>query len=282
MRVGGALLLLILAAAPPGGTGGGGSRPLAGAIDLLVREAVLVRDGVMSPRADTSGFAERLLVKPEPGAVLAAIVRPQHADPFVDAYVRWQLTGLAGDAAAPDERAIQELFERLPRPVENPRSDESLLRKLERAAAAGPLPRGELERLRREVAAAESSALGAEALNQAHDGFMAWFDGRLGAAGFHRPALLALRLGNLADRGWPVARLKADLTRALTEGPRPEGPGRALLERALDHYTGRQRRFLERVTFMADGSIRLDLGATGISTEDASRWRSLLDGKGSP
>lgn len=284
MRFRGAILIVVFVAAafaPPKGPGD--QERLAGIVELLVREALLVRDGALDMRVETSSFAERLRWSPEPVAVLAAIVRPQHADPFVDAYVRWQLTGLAGDGSAGiglDDKLAGQLLDHLPRPVDNPRAESRFVARLERAAGFGPLPPAELQRVRSEIAAVEAAAAEADALNRATDGFHAWVEQRLGEQ--WRPILLSARLAACVAGGWPSTRAKADLTRSFSEGPGPAGPLRRRLEASLQRLTGTQRRSLEQVTFLADGSIRVDLATAAVSAADVERWMKLLGGEPPP
>jgi hypothetical protein len=253
---------------------------VAGLAEWLVREATLVRDGVIAPREDASGLAARMRSPVEPVFVLAALARPQHGDPFTDAYARWQLTGLcsldAAAVAALDEKLTAQLFEHLPRPVENPRADPRLVARLERAAGAGPLSASDLERLRAELAAVEAAAAEAEALNRAALGFWSWLEAGLESSPGQRPAFLAARLGASAGAGWLAGRLKADLTRALTGGPAPAGPPRRRLEASIARLAGLERRVLEQVTFLADGSIRADFSTTGVGADDIERWLKLL------
>ncbi len=286
MRLWGAFLIALSLAATLAPPRRDDQNRLPGVVELLAAEALLVKEGTMAMRSDASSFAERLTWTPEPAALLAAIARPQHADPFVDAYVRWQLTGLAGGPAILDDRVTGQLLDHLPRLVDNPRAEPRFVARLERAATAGALAPSELQRVRGELAAIEAAAARAEALNRAAEGFLGWVQERLADAApqdtGHRPILLAARLAACVGGGWPSGRAKADLTRALSEGPAPAGPSRRRLEASLQRLAGVQRQFLEQVTFLADGSIRVDFATAAVADDDVERWLTLLAGSGVP
>ena len=108
------------------------------AISRLTTEAEQGRAAGELPRlnADFAAGFPHLVSKM---AVGVKITLRMHADPFVDAYVRWQLTSF--DAALPllNDRKFQRMLGELPPYLDHPRADARLIALMQRLRQGGDL-----------------------------------------------------------------------------------------------------------------------------------------------
>lgn len=278
--LGAATAALCWAAAPPGAGPAAARRTLDAVVALLAAEARLIVAAGLEPPAEAD-FSRRYAVAPDAGTLLDALRRRLDGDPFVDAWVRYQLSSFDPDLGALDDRAFEEFLHRAPPLVENPAARPQALEALERAAAAERLTERDLERLRRTVTDMEADRARCRKLNAAAEGFLEWAQRRLGPGG-PRPA--RWRLGRCAATvaaGWPAATVKADVRRELEAAaadPALHPAGREAIVRHARALVGLERRYVEQVTFMADGSVRVAYGQARVTAGDVDRWVAGLTG----
>jgi hypothetical protein len=257
----------------------GATATLDAALDLLAAEARLIVAAGLDP-PEEADFARRHPLALDPSAILEALGAPADRDPFVDAYVRFQLTSADPDPALLEERGLRRLLERAPRLLENPRADARVLAALRRAHGAGSLSKRQLQALRALAADLEARAQRAARLNGPAERFARWLESALQSRG-HLGAEWALRRCAAAvSAGWPVAKLKAQVTAALQAAaadPGLEAAQRQQVAQAIRQLAGVERESVESITFMADGSVRAAFATSRISAEDAERWATILE-----
>jgi hypothetical protein len=262
--------------------------PLADSSEAALRDAVkaLVEEGQHSRR-------EKALVRTRPDFaqgfpdavslqdVAAALAEPVHRDPFIDAYVRWQLTSFDPPLPDMDDREFMKLMNAAPALVPSPRAEPDAVRFFEDAERAGTLRPRELESAREKVAALDQAAAAAEIMNQPALEFRDFIASKLGENG-PRPRLWLLeRCAALIEAGWPARTVKGDLTRSFTAAGADESitaEHRAFIAAQTRRLMGLERRLVGGVTFLANGSLRVQISTAKVDEEDVVQWIARLEG----
>jgi hypothetical protein len=248
----------------------------------LVGEARAVLAGTRA-MPDAADLAARPVRPPAADDVLRAIARPQHRDPFVDAYVRWHLASVAPPLAALDDEAFLDLLRGLPPLLDNPRAAPDLVARLRRAGLAGPLSRRDRDRLAADLETTDARCGQARGRNGAGDGLRLRLAERAGRTG-PRPRLLLLEhCAATIAAGWPPAAIKRDLTASFADAaadPDLDAARRRRLVAVTDRLAGRRRTIVNHVTFFADGSVRARFGTAQVSRADVRRWTAPIRGDG--
>jgi hypothetical protein len=257
-----------------------GTTALEEAVDLLVAEAASVEKNCNVLR-DEPDFASRFDGAIDPDRLVETLTHRSHPDPFVDAYVRWQLTSFDPDLPELDDRAFLELMRHAPTMIENPRADPETVAVFRRVGRAGPLSARDRERLRELTRRLEGRAAEAEILNRPAVGFRRWVGAKLGDRG-PRPRQWRLeRCAATVAAGWPAASIKSAITRDLGTSASDQslsGPERRTVAALAQRLSGLERRFVDQVTCLADGSVRVTFSTTGVDEDDVARWIGRLDG----
>ncbi len=254
------------------------SNPLPEAIRRLTAEAREVMAGRRT-LGDEADFAARFERAPEVRKLVEALSRPAHGDPFVDAYVRWQLTSFDPALADLDEKRFADLARRAPPLIENPRAERKAVSTFRRAAAAGPLPQRDRDRLREMEAEFVQRTARARRLNRPATGFRAWVQEKLGARGPRPRQWLLAWCAATINAGWSTRSIKTAITRGFEAGgsdPSFTAAQRRLVAEQARHLIGRRRAAVGKVTFMADESVRVTFSTAGVDAGDVRRWVEAL------
>jgi hypothetical protein len=268
---------------PDRGRGRGGSADTAAkrAVAILVEEAKQATADLKLAH-DQPDFASRFSETIANDDLLAAITAPQHDEPFIDAYVRWQLTSFEIEwPQAMEDRAFAKLIDNAPRLIDNPRADPGVLATLRQAEAGGPMPPRTVEQAREYVEEVEHRAMLVEQLNRPALELFDWLAERLGETGERPRVWMLVRLAAFARAGWPVSNLKGDITRAFTDSVADKSftpEGRRLVVLFASRLVGPERPHLESVVWFADGRISLNIGVVSISHDNIDQWRKRLNG----
>jgi len=222
-------------------------------------------------------------------AIARRLLRPQHDDPFVDAYVRWQLTGFdpplpVDGTGASSDREFSELLESLPPLVRNPRSEPALVATVNRLLARERVSESEagaIAETNRELRAREAAMrnLSRPALQ-----LRLWFERTLNDAGDNIGRVFQTRLNRLralVEAGWGVERLKREIERDL------DGAQRDLTftPEQRDAVAARARRLVGLrtpiVTRIAapDGVPQADFDETAVYDFEVRAWLRALAGR---
>jgi hypothetical protein len=245
---------------------------LQAAIAQLIDEAALARlEGRLpSPQPDFASRFERAI---DTAAARRAIIGRVHPDAFTDAYIRWQLTTVAMDIAPLDARDVHRLLREAPPLIENPRAEEATMALMKRAAEAGPLSPSDRERLTEFVTELDSRAAAAQALNGAALGFRDWVHVRLAGGASSVPCAdvhwLIEQAAATVEAGWPATTIKKRLAVAVAGVALDDSiahADRRTIADLLQRLAGRQRQFVSKVAFLADGSVRVSYSRTASIT----------------
>ena len=262
--------LALAAAGPP--------PALRGAIKTLIAEAQRhLEDPDALPEAPDHSARSVPQIDPEP--LIDALTRRAHQDPFTDAYVRWQLTSHDPALSGLDQARFVRLVREAPVLVPNPRADPQVVALFERVADAGPLAETDLKRFRRILERLEAQTARAQTLGRPARGFHEWAQRRLAADALRSRQWQLVTLAATVSAGWPVADLKSKVTQTLgaaASGAALTPSQRGLLARQLRALRGLERRTVNQVTFMADGSVRVTFATSRIGDDDIDRWLERL------
>lgn len=215
------------------------------------------------------------------------IVEPLDRDPFIDAYIRWQLTSFSPELPDLREREVEEMLRTLPAYPENPRADRRLLDTLNRAVAVtsrrpgGLLTDAEAEQLSAMLnASGEAESTARQFMRPANE-FRDWLEKAMGELG-PRPHLVRLeRLSALLRAGWDVEREKRELERAFRESaqdPSLTDDDRNRLLSLARRLAGTRRGYVQRAAIV-EGRIEFTANETAVYDFEINAWARALAGK---
>lgn len=287
MRVGGGLLFLIALlsigdCASDGRAASGSS--IEAAIKQLTREARRFQTDPLGLPAEPD-FARRFEGTIEADDLDRALSRRTHRNPFIDAYVRWQLISFADDSRALgelDEQLFGAFMRHAPTMVANPRADRDLVALLKRGNQSGPLSGADLRRLQRLERQLNQMTKRAELLNRPAIGFYEWAQKKLGPIGPRPRQWLLCRCAATIAAGWPARSIKSAISRAFTESVRDRRftpSQRRVVADQSRRLIGLDRTIINQMTFLADGSLRVTFSRSRVEAKDAEAWIERLMGK---
>src|SRR5262245_61491193 len=283
MKAWAALMLLSVCAAAPQSQPAAPERSsaaiLAEALRTLTDEAKqsLIKHQLARPAANFAGDFKQQL---PPQLIGQKIARQLHSDPFIDAYMRWQLTSFKGAALPGDltERQYQKFIDELPVLIQNPRADRELIDALIAKARLGPLSdpqQGEINAKLNDLSERTSQA---DAMNQAPLLFRAWVRDQASNSPM-RTALADLeRCAALVQAGWPSDEWKTKLEQSLTEHARDHSFAAAQRQFVIDHMRlliSKKNLYITSAT-VRDGAVAVEYGDTGIYDFDVRKWSRIL------
>jgi hypothetical protein len=107
------------------------------AIESLIAEA---EQAIRTQKAPTGKpeFADRKLFEVPLLELQEALAKTQHQDPFIDAYIRWQLASFNPDFPPLSDSQFETLLEAMPRFIGNPRADQQLVEFLDELERIDP------------------------------------------------------------------------------------------------------------------------------------------------
>jgi hypothetical protein len=248
-------------------------------IESLKREAILAREQGKPPaQADA---ASRTAATVDVLDISRAMTQQLDRDPFIDAYIRWQLTSYDPPLALP-ERAYQPLLASLPTMVENPRAGSDTMDLLARAAAAGPLSPSDFQQLQEFSAALDAQSEQAEHMNRPAIELRRWLHDAADPTTVLPMLLLVEECAATIDAGWSTRSIKTRISRACrTYGEDDElaTASKRLIARSLQRLEGMERRSINQITFMADRSVNVNYTTAAVTPRDVENWTTLLAGQ---
>jgi hypothetical protein len=280
----------VLAGAVAGVVAGAGAvgaqdRPRRPASHMQEAIAVLTEEAEQARRthtiSDRPDFALRFERDLDLADVRRTILGRAHRDPFIDAYIRWQLTSFRPELTPLDGRDLGRLLREAPAMVENPRAASDVMDLMRRAADAGQLSPADRELLRALVAELDERSSIAEQMNMPAVQFREWVHLRLSSGGSAPLQWLIENCAATIDAGWPPRAIKGRMTAAFSAAGIDESitdADRAALTELLYAMVGRERRSVNRVTFLADGSVRVSYATAQVTRRDVENWVERLAG----
>ena len=252
---------------------------LASAIKTLLDEARLAKIEEQLPRQDAD-FARRAGQQPLPPLIVGRqLIRRADRDPFVDAYVRWQLTSFEPALPEMTDREFERFLSELPPMLENPRANGSLLGDVNAALRAGALGESTQAALRRRLDALAAQTGRARTMNRPATRLYDWVARQLPQTGARALQLELARLDALVDAGWPSDTAKSHLEDLFNASARDRSftpDQRRLVASQAQRLAGRTRVFLISAR-IDQGALVAQFNDTGVYDFDVKRWtRALL------
>lgn len=202
------------------------------------------------------------------------IIHPLHSDPFIDAYIRWQLTSFDPKLPDLDAHQFDKLLDELPKPIRNPRADRDLINTLIASGKTGALSAAAQESINKQLNDLSERASRAAALNQAALGLRAWLRGQLPRTG-ERPLLAGLeQCTALVESGWPVDDAKAKLDETFKAGDRDRQFTDEQRQSVINHMRpliGKRTLYVTSAV-ISDGRLAVEYADTAIYDFDVRRW----------
>ncbi|MGI9014047.1 MAG: hypothetical protein ACR2GY_07345 [Phycisphaerales bacterium] len=265
------------------------ARVLREAIVTLASEARAGQREGRLPRENFS-FAEECRVRYpditfDAAAVFRLIEQPADRDPFVDAYIRWQLLGFQPKLPATTawrEPVFLRCLANLPALPGNPRADRRLLATANRALALETLSESDTARLREMDESLRDDTSRANNLARPGLELRAWLIEQLDAERGVRAHLARLEeLQARIDAGWPVDRAKnaisAALERAVAEQSLTEEEAE-LLAAASIKLSGR-RTAVVRAIRITENVPAIEFDEVALYDFEVNVWLRTLRGK---
>lgn len=214
--------------------------------------------------------------------VLRAMVRRQHRDPFIDAYIRWQLTGFEVTLPEINDRDFITFMDNAPAFVENPASDPRIVSFFEQAERAGAHAPERVEFIRRAQAEMETKQREAERLNEPATKYREWVAEQLGKTGVRPRQWMMEELAAKITAGWPVSDIKGAMSRAYSDSVKDESftpEQRAMLVNQLKTIIGPGRRWVKEITYLASGEVKVAVWTSSVDMGDVENWTNRLAGR---
>jgi hypothetical protein len=262
----------------------GGSAKAAKALDRAVEslrvEARQVRAALRLTAAQPD-FAARWSEPVPVEDLSAAMAMRQDRDPFIDAYIRWQLTSFDPPLPPLDDRGFLRFMDAAPPLLENPRAAADILAAFERADAEPALPPQERARLQALAAEMERRAPIAAQMNLPAEAWRDWVAVRLGETGARRLLWLLERCAATIEAGWPTRSIKSRLSREFAEA----AGDRSIFQNDRDRIAatarrliGRSRRMVSEVTMFVAGDVEISFSTAAVDAADVQSWIDRLNG----
>ncbi len=247
---------------------------------LLISEALEAKTNQQLPTLSPD-FAQRFDREIPDADLSQAILEPTHRDPFVDAYVRWQLTSFAPALPEFNDQQFVDFMDNIPALVQNPRADPQIINTLERLAESAVLPAQRLQQLQADVTELDRRTTITAQFNEPAESFAQWVQRELGETGPRPRQWLLARCAATIRAGWSTRSIKTRMTRNFTASLDDKSfttDHRRLVVQQAQQLVGLKRRFVNEVTFLANGSVRVTFSTSGVDRDDVKRWSDRLAG----
>jgi len=225
-------------------------------------------------------FAQEFAQQIPPQLISQKIVHQLHSDPFIDAYIRWQLTSFKGAVLPVDvtDRQFQKFLDELPGLIQNPRADRELIDALIAKTRLGPLSEPQQNVINTQLNDLSERTSQASAMNQAPLLFRGWVRDQLQD---QRMRVILSELEQCTatvQAGWPSDECKTKFESTLKESVRDRSftaeQRQAVLDR-MRQLIGKKNLYITSAT-LRDGAIAVEYGDTGIYDFDVRKWARIL------
>lgn len=259
------------------------------AIALLTAEAREAMKENRLPRQETT-FAREFLREHEREAIPGDLVRKRferriNRDPFIDAYVRWQLLGFEpawpGDSLKDTD--FDRLIEELPALLANPRCDRAFIARVNDAIRRQQVSDAEAQAIREADAALTARASEVNNLNRPALEIRRWLERgaeERGGESAVRAHLLRLeRVRALVSAGWNAEGQKRDILRrfeAAKRDPTLTDEHRARLAQAARSMIGLRAPIVTRVGIGNENAVEAQFDEAAVYDFEVNEWVRAL------
>jgi len=247
---------------------------------LLIVEAEQAKKTKQLPTL-SADFANRFSKQIPAEDLTAVILERVHSDTFIDAYVRWQFTSF--DPPLPDfsDQQFAKFMNNIPSFIDNPRADSETVYSMKNLPKSGRLPNSQWQQFEELVSTLDNQTRLAEMFNEPARSFADWVQTKLGKTG-HLPRLwLLARCAATIDAGWSTQSIKTKISRQFSDSVKDEtftSDQRRHVIKQAQRIVDRKRVFVNEITYLADGSVRVTFSKCTVSQKNVKNWSDRLAG----
>lgn len=257
------------------------------AIKLLTQEAEQAKSEEKLPRQTANFYREFKKsenVEINSKMVWEKIRRPLSKDPFIDSYIRWQLTGFnptMPDADDFEDSDFENFLNSLPQLLGNPRSDRNTLAKINQALGREQVSDEDAEKLNEMDKEIRNKSNQVNNLNKPGIQLRNWVDKQVGNKGHRIHQARLERLAAMVKTGWNAERHKRTIAQGFENSKRdysltPE-MRRRIAEQA-QQLVGLRTAILTRVS-VNEGIATAQFDEAAVYDFEVREWVRSLAGK---
>lgn len=173
----------------------------------LKQEASDAKESLKLPRL-RADYAAQFGHEIDRELVASKLLRPMDRDAFVDAYMRWQMTGFLDGLPAMEDAEFEQFLDHLPACVQNPQMSDAFVQPLMRASRETELQPSDQKVVRTMIDAMQAQRDQAGVMRRPAEELRNWIAEHVGEDG-NRPVLAAFEnCVALARAGWDLRRAK--------------------------------------------------------------------------
>ncbi len=247
---------------------------------LLIEEALEAQKNELLPTLSPD-FAKRFAHQIPQADLTQAILVRTHRDPFIDAYVRWQLTSFDPSLPQLSDPDFANFMDAIPALIPNPRAEPEVVRALEQIEDLLVLSARRFQQVRDDVAELARRTNLAERFNEPAISFAKWVQDKLGPTGPRPRQWLLARCAATIQGSWSTRSIKTSITRNFTASIDEKSlttDHRRLIVQQAQRLVGSKGRFVRDVTFLANRTVRVTFSSSGVDRDDVKRWSDRLAG----
>lgn len=250
------------------------------AIDQLTTEARAAKREGRLTRTEAD-FAESFDHETDPHELGRQIMRRQDRDPFIDAYIRWQLTSFEIILPEVADRRFEKFLGELPDFAENPRADEVVLALIQRwretleQREGAQLTEDEAAGVNRELNTLSEAHTRASRFSDPARKLRDWMIEKLEENGGLRVHQARLELCNsLIEAGWPVSDVKRQILDGLEASHRDASltaEHRRTLARQMAQLANARRAILQTARVI-NNRLEFTINETAVYDFEVNAW----------
>ena len=250
------------------------------AIAHLVEEAnFAIREGKL--HNEKSDYATRFTSEIPLRDLSEAVAGHVHAEPFIDAYVRWQLISLSPSLPDLDDRQFIALISNTPAMVVNPKADAAVISRFEHAESASGLSFDQIGELRLAKVELERRVAIADSFNRPAREFRNWLSDQFATSRMRQHSLVIEECAATIKSGWPPRSIKSKLTKIMKhlgdDSSISQAQRQFIAQQLRQLATIEKRRAINEITF-SKGGVDVTYTNINVDQDDIEKWISQLNG----
>lgn len=206
--------------------------------------------------------------------VAKAIIEPQHRDPFVDGYIRWQLTSYDPPLPKMADAQWQRMIENLPMIPINPRADADLIKLLNQGIQAGELSEDDQKKILDRITLMSEIESNRRALMTPAVELRAWIMEKHKDSLYQQMVLSVEKCAALVRAGWPTGDAGAKTAELFAQAARDReitDQEKLKAARVAESVIGLSRVYVASVR-INNNRLEADFENTAIYDFDVRKW----------
>jgi len=243
----------------------------------LTKEAREAKSSFVLPR-QRADFAAHFDHELDRELLASKFVHAMDRDPFIDAYIRWQLTSFFEELPAMDDEAFEKFLSELPACVPNPQASEEYVQPLMRASEAGELAPSDQKYVEKLIARLGEQREQAGVMRRPAESLRQWIAERVGEEG-HRPIQASLeQCAALAEAGWDLDRIKNTITEQCEASFRDRSFSEEQRDRVARQAEALAKYNALRINsaYLDDGSLIVRADPVGVYDYEVRKWARTI------